>query len=482
MDYSKKNVITNLIWKFSEKAGIQVVNLIIQIFLTRLLLPADYANVAIIMVFVQLANLVVQSGFGSALVQKESVDSKDYSSVFFLCSIIAVVIYILIFICAPSIAKFYKLESLSSLLRVQAIIVFPCAINTVQIAYLSRRMLFSKNFYASVVASIISGIGGITCAYIGLGIWSLIVCNVLNQITLTIALWGLIKWRPTAEFSIKRGKELFVFGWKLLVSSVLNMFYGNLQTLVIGKVFSKTMLGYYNRGELLGTTIMASVNNAISSVMLPVLSRVQNEREKLKQMYRRILSLDCFFSFPIMFGLASVAEPLITILFTEKWLPAVPFMIMVCISRALDPIHVTNLEALLAIGKSDITLKLEIIKKVIGVIFMIITFQINIYVFVFSNIVLSIISTVINSYPNVKNFNYTFKEQLNDICPYFINAFIMFCINFGISTMDINVWFMLVLQIAVGVIFYVSVCWIFKLEAFVYVLDHIKIRKSIKKK
>lgn len=477
MNYSKKHIVASLIWKFSEKIGIQLFNLIIQIILTRLLLPEDYANVAIIMVFVQLANLIVQSGFGSALIQKENTDIKDFSSVFYLCVISAVILYVMIFIGAPFIADFYELNLLTGLLRVQAIIVFPCAINTVQIAYLSRNMLFSKNFFASIIASILSGIAGIICAYVGLGIWSLIVCNVLNQVILTIALWFFVKWRPTFEFSFKRVFELFVFGWKLLVSSVLNMFYSNLQTLVIGKVFTTSMLGYYNRGELLGTTVMSSVNNAISSVMLPVLSRTQNDLEKFKQIYRRILTLDCFFSFPIMFGLASVAKPLITILFTEKWLSAVPFMIMVCIARAFDPIHVTNLEAILAVGKSETTLKLEIIKKLIGVAFMIITYNINIYVFVFSNIILSFVSTIINSYPNVKTFNYTIKEQMKDIGPYLVNALIMFCITFGMSMIDMNEWIMIILQIIVGAVIYILGCWIFKFEAFYYVLDIVKKRK-----
>lgn len=478
MKYSNKSIVSNLIWKFSEKIGIQLVNIVIQIILARILLPEDYASVAIIMVFVLLANLIVQSGFGSALVQKEYVDSKDFSSVFYLCLFFAILLYAVIFICAPIIASFYGLNNLTELLRVQAVILFPCAINTVQVAYLSRNMNFSKNFIASIIANILSGVIGVGFAYAGFGIWSLIACNVSNQVFLTMLLWYLVKWRPTLEFSLKRLKFLFVFGWKLLVSSVLSMFYSNIQTLVIGKAFTPSLLGYYNRGELLGSTVMSSVNNAISSVMLPALSKYQNDIVKFKQIYRRTLTLDCFFSFPIMFGLASVAEPLIVLMFTEKWLPAVPFMIMICIARAFDPIHVTNLEAILAVGKSDITLKLEIIKKTIGVILMIMTYSINIYVFVFSNIILALLSTIINSYPNMITFNYSVKQQLKDICPYLLNALVMFMATFSITFLDLNYWLMIIIQICIGVITYVSGCVLFKFEAFYFVLDKIKERRK----
>ena len=244
----------------------------------------------------------------------------------------SLILYGVLYISAPAIASFYNLAMLKNLLRVQAGILFPCAINTVQVAYLSRNMEFRKNFIASIVACVVSGCLGIGAALIGLGIWSIVICNIANQIILTVILWFLVKWRPSTKFSFYKVKELFRFGWKLLVSSVLSMFYSNLQTLIIGKVFTPTLLGYYNRGELMGTTVMSSVNNAISSVMLPVLSRYQTDLDSFKKVYRRILILDCFFSFPIMFGLASVAESFIVLLFTEKWLPAAPFMTIICIA------------------------------------------------------------------------------------------------------------------------------------------------------
>lgn len=480
MEYNKRNIVKNLIWKFSEKIGIQLVNIIIQIVLTRILLPEDYASVAIIMVFVLLANLIVQSGFGSALVQKENVDSKDYSSVFYLCILVSIILYGVLYVTSPYIADFYDLSILSKVLRVQAVILFPCAINTVQVAFLSRNMEFAKNFAASIIACVLSGIGGIVFAVTGFGIWAIVATNVLNQVFLTVALWFLVKWRPTLEFSFTRVKSLFVFGWKLLCSSILGMFYGNLQTLIIGKVFTPTTLGYYNRGELMGTTIMSSINNAISAVMLPVLSRHQNDMDTFKQIYRRTLALDCFFSFPVMFGLASVSQPLIAILFTEKWLPAVPFMIMICISRAFDPIHTTNLEAILAVGKSGTTLKLEIIKKTLGVLLMVITYRFGIYVFVASNILLALISTVINAFPNKKNFGYSVKQQVQDIFPYLLLSLIMFAATFAVTYMSINYFAMIILQISMGVGIYVTGCYLFKLEAFVYVCHQIKEKKAKK--
>ena len=474
MNYSKGLVIKNLIWKFSERIGIQVANLVIQIILTRVLLPEDYANVAIIMVFVQLANLIVQSGFGSSLIQKEKIDERDFSSVFIICLFVSLILYGVLYISAPAIASFYNLAMLKNLLRVQAVILFPCAINTVQVAYLSRNMEFRKNFIASIVACVVSGCLGIGAALIGLGIWSIVICNIANQIILTVILWFLIKWRPSTKFSFYKVKELFRFGWKLLVSSVLSMFYSNLQTLIIGKVFTPTLLGYYNRGELMGTTVMSSVNNAISSVMLPVLSRYQTDLDSFKKVYRRILILDCFFSFPIMFGLASVAESFIVLLFTEKWLPAAPFMTIICIARAFDPIHVTNLQAILSIGRSDITLKLEVTKKLLGLALMLITYNIGIYAFVASNIILAVISTIINAYPNAKAFSYSFKEQIKDIGPYITLSIVMFIATYSVNFLNINAFLTLVLQIFAGVIIYVLGCICFKLYAFEYVLNYIK--------
>lgn len=472
---SSGNVVINLIWKFMERISVQAINLIIQILLARKLFPEDFAAVAIITVFINIATIFVQSGFGTALIQKAEIDEVDSSSIFYFSITASIVLYFVLYLISPLVAAYYNIDILSALLRAEGIILVFGAFNTVQQAIMARNLEFKKNFRASLLGCISAGISGVALAYAGAGIWALAISTIINNFVLTVVLWFSVKWRPKLVFSAKRVKTLFSFSWKLVCSSLVSTIYTNIRTLVIGKAFNSKTLGYYNRGDMLGSSLMNGLTGAISSVMLPVLSTKQDRVNELKKMLRRTMSINCFVIFPVMFGLVAVAKPLIVILFTEKWLPAVPFMRLVCIAYAFYPMHSANLQAINAIGRSDVSLKLEVIKRVMGLCLIGLSFPFGVYAIVGSEIVFSLLATIVNGFPNKKLINYSIKEQWRDIFPYLLVSILMCIIVYGISRiLNVNNIILLLIQILAGVCIYVLGCHVLKLEAYVYMVGKIK--------
>lgn len=457
-----------------ERGGTQGVQFIVQVVLARLLLPEEYGIIALTTIFIAIANVFIQQGFGTALVQKKDVKEEEISSVFFLNLLVAFILYFIIFLISPIVAKFYEQPILTSVLRILSLSLFFGAINSVQNAVVARRMQFKRFFYSSISGIIVSGIIGIILAYRGFGVWALVANQILNVLISTIVLWFTVKWRPKLVFKIKEVKELFSFGWKVLCSSFIDTVYNEMYGLVIGKVYSSEILGYYNRGQQFPKVIATNLDSSISTVMLPTLSSQQDDRNKLKNIMRRAIMTSSFLVFPTMIGLAAIAEPMVKIVLTDKWLNCVPFIQMLCISYAFLPVHTSNLQAINAIGRSDIFLKLEIIKKTLGVIFLLIGLKLGIYVLVALKIVHSLISTFINSYPNKKLLNYSFKEQMKDIMPAFILAIIMGIIVYCVSFIKINIFIILVMQIVIGTLLYMFLAYCFKLESFMYIICTIK--------
>ena len=472
---SSGNVVINLIWKFMERISVQAINLIIQILLARKLFPEDFAAVAIITVFINIATIFVQSGFGTALIQKAEIDEIDSSSIFYFSITASIVLYVVLYFISPLVSAYYNIEILKYLLRAEGIILVFGAFNTVQQAIMARNLEFRKNFRASLLGCISAGISGVALAYAGAGIWALAISTIVNNFVLTVVLWFSVKWRPKLVFSAKRVKTLFSFSWKLVCSSLVSTFYTNIRTLIIGKAFNQKTLGYYNRGDMLASSLMNGLTGAISSVMLPVLSTKQDRVNELKKMLRRTMSINCFVIFPVMFGLVAVAKPLIVILFTEKWLPSVPFMRLVCIAYAFYPMHSANLQAINAIGRSDVSLKLEVIKRVMGLCLIGLSFPFGVYAIVGSEIVFSLLATVVNGFPNKKLINYSIKEQWRDIFPYLLVSLVMCILVYGISlVLTVNNIILLLIQILLGVCIYVLGCHLLKLEAYAYMVGKIK--------
>lgn len=457
-----------------ERGGTQAIQFVIQIVLARVLLPADYGIVALITIFISLANVFVQSGFNTALIQKKDTDETDFSSVFFLSLFIAGILYAFLFFVAPFVAAFYKEPQLILVLRVLSITLFLGAFNSIQNAFIARNMQFKKLFFSSTGAVLISGTVGIYMAYTGFGIWALVSQQLTNQFFIILILWFTVKWRPRLIFSVKKVKSLLLFGWKLLFSSLLDTLFMNLRSLIIGKIYDASMLGFYNRGQQFPLLIISNINGSIQSVMLPVLSAQQENRSRVKDMVRRSIVTSSFVIFPIMIGLALTAEPLIKILLTDKWLPCVPLLQIFCVSYALWPIHTANLQAINAVGRSDIFLKLEIIKKVVSLAVLGVTIFYGVYAIAIGEAVIGLIATFINAYPNQKLLDYRYIEQCKDIMPSFVLSLVMGVVVYSIHFFNMAAWQTLIVQTCIGIVVYIGLAWIFKLECFVYLFTTLK--------
>jgi len=393
-------ILSSLMWKFLERGGTQGIQFIVQIVLARLLSPDEFGAIAIVLVFINLARVFVQSGFNTALIQKKDADKVDFSSVFYLSLLVAAILYSIIYFSAPYISRFYMQPQLVQVLRVLSVTLFIGAFNSIQNAFVARNMLFKRLFISSLGAVIASGIVGIAIAYRGGGVWALVAQQLTNQLMVAIILWFTVKWRPHFICSFKRLGELFSYGSKLLASALIDTLYRDLRTLIIGRIYMPEMLGFYNRGEQFPKIIVSNINGSIQSVMLPTLSAHQDDTKRVKEMMRRAIKTSSYIIFPMMIGMIVVAEPLVKIVLTDKWLPAVPFLQIFCISYALMPIHTANLQAINAMGRSDIFLRLEVIKKIIGLIILGISLQFGVYAIALGQVFGGIISTFINAYPN----------------------------------------------------------------------------------
>lgn len=467
-EISKFKVLSSLFWKLLERGGTQGIQFIVQIVLARLLVPADYGIIALLTVFIAVSQVFVQSGFNTALIQKKDTDELDFSSVFYLSLLVASLLYAILFFTAPFIAIFYGKSQLVSVLRVLSIVLFFGAFNSIQNAVVSRRFQFKKLFFSSTGALLISGTVGIYMAYAGYGVWALVGQQIVNQLSVTVILWFTVKWRPKLIFSFMRVKGLFSFGWKLLASSLIDTLYMNLRNLVIGKLYKPEMLGFYNRGDQFPSIIVTNIDGSIQSVMLPALSTQQDNKKRVKDMVRRAIVTSSFIIFPVMAVLVVISKSLVEILLTDKWLSCVPFLQISCLTYALWPIHTANLQAINAIGRSDIFLKLEIIKKLVGLTILIISVFYGIYAIALGGVMIGIISTVINAWPNKKLLNYSIKEQCLDILPSFILSLIMGLAVYSINFIGFYTWVALILQVVCGIILYIASARIFKLECFTY--------------
>lgn len=474
----KSSVITSLIWKFLERIGTQGVQFVVAIVLARLLAPSDFGLVALVMVFIALANVFVQSGLNTALIQKKDADNLDFSTVFYASLVVAALLYGVLFMSAPFLADFYNGQNkLIPVIRVLGTILLLGAVNSVQEAYVARNMMFKKLFYRSICAIIPSGIFGVALAYLGYGIWALVGQQLMNSILICVIMWFTVKWRPQPVFSFARFRGLFSFGWKLLCSALLDTLYRNIRDLIIGKMFTPADLGFYNRGDQFPKIIIANINASIQSVLLPSLSTVQEDRVRLKQLARRSIKTSAFLLLPMMAGLAAVAKPLILVVLGEKWLPAVPFIQICCFSYAFWPIHTTNLSAINAIGRSDVFLKLEIIKKCYGLAIL----ALAIWLFrspigiAASAAVTAPLGSFVNAYPNKKLLNYGFIEQMKDFLPSFVLAVVMGVGVYMLSfALDVNPLLQLFLFTIMGACFYFCIALVLRFESLEYILQTIR--------
>lgn len=477
MRYSNRTVIGAITLKFVEQMSVKMTSLIISIVLARLLAVEDFGVIAILTVFIHLFSAVIEGGLSTSLVQKKEVNDIDYSTVFYASMILATVLYGILFLIAPAIATAYENNELIIYLRVLGVALFVTPFNSVQLSYVYRNMLFRRMLIASLTAAILSGAVGIIGAYLGLGAWALILHTLLNSIIIVIMLLMLTPWKPKVVFSIPVLCEHLRYGWKLLCSSILDTLYNEMRTLVVGKKYNSDDLAYYNRGDSYPKLVMTSLNASFQTVMLPVLSSEQSDMSQLKKTMRKSVAASAFVLFPMMAGFAAVAENFVSIVLTDKWLPCVPYLQLSCFIYAVQPINSCNLQAVKAIGRSDVYLYLDLVKKALGFIILFVAaaaFQTPMAIAI-STAIYAPVQLLINAYPNRKLIGYSFGEQLKDIALPLIMSVLMFTVVYMMNNLSIGVMLEFILQIMVGVLIYVAFSFIFRHPIAVGILT--KIRK-----
>ena len=463
-------VFSNFIWRFAERCGAQLVSFIVSIVLARILVPEMYGTIALVTVFINILQVFVDSGLGNALIQKKDADNLDFSTVFFANVSFCLILYILMFLTAPLIGMFYNDMSLVPIVRVLSLLLIISGVKNVQQAYVSRNMLFRKFFFSTIGGTIMAAVVGIYMAMQGYGVWALVTQQLLNATVDTLILWITVKWRPQFRFSFSRLKGLFSSGWKLLASGLLDTVYNSLRQLIIGKLYTSADLAYYNKGNQFPNLIVTNINSSIDSVLFPVMSKKQEDRAHVKNMTRRAIKTSTYIMAPLMMGLAFTSSNVIVLLLTEKWLACIPFLSIFCITYMFYPIHTANLNAIKAMGRSDIFLKLEIYKKIVGLILLLSTMWFGVMAMAYSLLVSSVLSQIINSSPNKKLLNYGYLEQLKDILPNIIMAVIMgVCVKF-VPMLCNSVLLTLVVQVLLGAVIYILESVITKNESFYYVL------------
>lgn len=474
MARENSGVMSNFLWRLAERFGAQGVAFVVSIVLARLLAPEAYGTIALVTVFTQILNVFIDSGFGNALIQKKDADDLDFSTVFYFNIAICVLLYLGMFLAAPLIAKFYNDASLTPVVRVLSLTLIISGVKNVQQAYVSRTMQFKRFFFATLGGTIGAAVIGIAMAYFGFGVWALVAQQIFNATVDTLILWISVKWRPKWMFSWQRLKGLFSFGWKLLASSLLDTVYSDLRQLIIGKMYTKTDLAQYNRGKQLPDLLVNNIDTSINSVLLPAMSQVQDNPERVKNMTRRAMKTSTYVIAPVMMGLAFTAESIVHLILTDKWLPCVPFLRIFCITYMFYPVNTTNLNAIKAMGRSDLFLKLETIKKVIGLIVLLGTMWFGVMAMAYSLLFTSITSQIINSWPNKKLLDYSYPEQIRDILPGILLAVFMGCCVYPVKWIGFSDLLTLFIQVVMGACIFIGGSALLKLEGFRYLWEQLK--------
>lgn len=472
------SVISNFLWRFAERCGAQLVTFIVSIVLARILSPNDYGTIALVTVFITILQVFIDSGLSTALIQKKDADDLDFSSVFYFNFVVCIILYLLMFFSAPYIAKFYNDLSLTSIIRVISLTLIISGVKGVQQSYVSRNMLFKRFFFSTLGGTIFSAVLGIAMAYAGFGVWAIVFQQLSNNTIDTLILWITVKWRPVKKFSWLRLKNLLSFGWKLLASSLLDTVYNNLRNMIIGKLYTSADLAFYNQGDKFPKLIVTNINTSIDSVLLPTMSNEQDNPVRVKEMTRRAIQTSTYIMAPLMIGLAFCAEPIVRLVLTDKWLPCVPYLRIFCVTYLFWPIHTANLNAINSMGRSDLFLKLEILKKIIGMILLLSTMWFGVMAMAYSLLISSFTSQLINTWPNRYLLKYSYIDQIKDILPNIVMALIMGGFVYFISYLNLPILVSLVVQILSGGIIYLILSILTKNDSFIYLINILKSRKG----
>lgn len=468
----KQKAISGLFWKYAERILAQLVSTVVAIILARLLEPEHYGIIGIVNIFITLCNVFVVTGLGESLIQKKDADELDFSSMFYVNLSLSIVLYLLLFFSAPVISLFYenKYPEIVPLIRVMGLRLIVASINSIQSAKVSRDMSFKKYFWVTLIGTAVSAIVGISMAYNGFGVWALAAQYMTNTTVDTIMLFVFIDWHPKLMFSFKRVKPLFKYGWKVLATALAGAVYNEMRGLIIGKKYSSEDLAFYNKGGTYPKLIVNNLNSAISSVIFPLFAFSQDDKPRVKSMMRKAMKTSSYLVFPAMVGLAVVASSFVEVLLTPKWLPCVPYLQMMCVIYAFNPVFGFNLQCLTALGHSAEYLKIMIFEYLIGLIILVLTFRYGVIWIALGQVFSTVINCCIDAVVGGRKVDYSLMEQIKDILPNFLTALCMGAVVVIIKRLAPvgHTAIILVLQVAVGGIVYLALSVVMRNESFLY--------------
>lgn len=478
--YGKRSVFVNVGWKLFERSSSLIITFFIQILLARILEPTAFGLAAMVTVFVTLSTIFVSGGLSSSLIQKKDADELDFSSLFWVNLAVSSLLYVILFLASPYISNYFGYSELSPMLRVLSLKLVISAVNSIQTAYISRNMMFRFYFYSTLTGKIASGIVGVFIAVLGGGAWAL-VGQALSLIFFeTIVLWTKVKWRPQRQFSLSRAKVLYSFAWKIMLMTFIEAIKDQTRNMLIGKKYSSEALAYYDKGFLFPTNIVTNISSSLTAVMFPVLSNVQDNNSKALALCRSWLSIFAYSVFPILLGLILTAESLVSVVLTDKWLPAVPFLQLASLTYISWIIEIPIRETLKSFGYASTILHLQIIKTTISLIVLIILMNSGVFIIAASGALLGIFNILISIYVAKIKFNYTFSNVFTDVYQTILLNLLMVVPVYLINTLSVPEYTKLIFQIFIGASFYVVFSIIFKNKNYLYIIGLIKtvIRKE----
>ena len=462
----KDKTVKGVAWSGIDNVAQFGVSFLVSIVLARLLSPDDYGLIGIITIFTAVCQTLINGGFTTALIRKKDATDDDYNTAFIVNLGASLLLYVIIFLISPFIADFFHRQELVALTQVSSLGMIIGALALVQQTRLTKRIDFKSQTKITIVASVVSGIVGIVMAFMGFGVWSLVAQSLTSQGLRTILLWVENKWLPQLRFSFESFHELFGFGWKMMASGVIDSVYMQLYQVVVGKFYSPSTLGQYTRAKGFSKLFSSNLTSVIQRVTYPVLSNIQDEKERMIAAYRKIIKTTMFITFIMMFSLAAVSEPLIHCLIGSKWHEAATYLPLICVIGAFYPLHAINLNMLQVQGRSDLFLGLEIVKKIIGIVPLLIGAFVGIFPMLYASVITSIICYFLNSYFPGKLLGYTSFMQLKDLAPSFTISIVLAILVYNLKFLPFSNWIILPLQIITGVILLCILCNLTKLEEY----------------
>lgn len=455
-------IISGSIWKFLERISAQGVSFIVSLILTRILSPSDYGVIAIINIFINIAEVLLVSGLNTSLIQKKNPTKEDYDTIFWCNIIIGLVLYLFLYLSAPFVAQFYSISLLIPAIRVFALRLPISSFQSIQIAYVSKSMQFRKFFFATLSGALVSAIVGILMAITGFGVWALICQYIVNTVISTLTLFSIVDWRPGFNFSITRAQPLINYGWKVMMTDLIGTIFNNLSDFLIGAKFSSVSLAFFSKGRQLPQLVRNNIFTSLISVLFPGMSQVNDDNKAVKSIARKSISMLSFLIFPMMVGLIVTAQPLTIIMYTRKWLPIVPYVYIVCIEAMLSVIPTITQQSIKALGRSDLMLKLEFIKKPLILVIILFSIRYGVFAVALTIPINTIIDLITNAFVVKRIMDYSFIEQVLDIFPALLMSVFMGIVVSLTTLFKLNIILMVIIQVLIGIFIYLCLSIVFK--------------------